>query len=294
LSTIRLPAPAKVNLFLAVTGRRADGFHDLVSLVVPLDWGDTLEAADGGGSVSVESDSDSVPRGRDNLVAKAAAAFAEATGWDKGGAFFLQKRIPAGAGLGGASSDAASALTALNRMAGEPLGPAALAKVAAAVGSDCPLFLSGAGVVMRGRGEVTLPLGPAAQGRLRGARLLLFKPTFSVATPWAYGRLAASAPSSYCDAAWAEERLGSWLADPPKPLSALLFNSMDAAVFPKYPALPVLLGQLRKKFGVDAAMTGSGSACFAVLGEGADAGPVADEVRGSLGPSAFVQEARIA
>ena len=147
-----LPCPAKLNLLLAVTGRRADGFHELVSLVAPVELGDTL-TVEPALEFSLTCDAPTLPVDDTNLVLKAAQAFRVATSWRGGARFALTKRIPSGAGLGGGSSDAATALLALNRLAGEPLAPAALAQVAAEVGSDCALFLPGGPVVMRGRGD---------------------------------------------------------------------------------------------------------------------------------------------
>ena len=229
-------APAKINLFLAVTGRRTDGFHDLVSVVAPLAWGDTLwiesggrraesgeiepnaaaEAVTGGG-ITLECDEACVPGDETNLIVKAARLFREATGWREPVHFRLEKRIPLGAGLGGGSSDGTAALRGLDLLAGHPLAPAALAELAARVGSDCALFLHGAPVVMRGRGERVAALPAAAAARLRGRRVLVFKPDFGIGTPWAYQRLAAEAPAGYVPAAEAEARLAAWLADPSAP-----------------------------------------------------------------------------
>jgi 4-diphosphocytidyl-2-C-methyl-D-erythritol kinase len=290
-----IPAPAKLNLLLAVTGRRADGFHDLVSLVVPLDFGDTLrvEAAE---RMELSCDDPAVPADGTNLVLMAAQAFATASGWKGGARFALEKRIPAGAGLGGGSSDAVAALLALNRMAGPEfaLNATRLAAVAAAVGSDCPLFLAGGPVVMRGRGERLEALPPRAVGRLAGRRVLVVKPGFGISTPWAYGRLAAGAPGSYLAAAEAEARLRRWIGDERAAAEELLFNSMEPPAFRKFPALPLLLEELRGKFGFAAGMSGSGSACFALLPEGADAAAATALVRRAWGASVFVREARIA
>jgi 4-diphosphocytidyl-2-C-methyl-D-erythritol kinase len=145
---------------------------------------------------------------------------------------------------------------------------------------------------MRGRGERIEPLAPEAAARLSGRRVLVFRPGFAVSTPWAYGRLAAAAPRLYVPAEEAEARLGGWLAGG-APAEALLFNSMERAAFPKFPALPCLLEALREAFGLACVMSGSGSACFALLPEAADAAPVALAVRRAWGPSALVVETRI-
>jgi 4-diphosphocytidyl-2-C-methyl-D-erythritol kinase len=286
-------APAKLNLFLAVTGRRTDGFHDLVSLVAPVAWGDTLRVEAAEKDFSLACDDPSVPCDETNLVLQAAGAFRAASGWKGGAKFFLEKRIPMGAGLGGGSSDAAAALRALNELSGRLLSAAALEQVAGGIGSDCPLFLRQAPVLMRGRGERIAALSEAAKARLRGRRVLIFKPPFGVPTPWAYARLAAGAARNYLPAPVAESRLARWLDDESAPLDQLLFNSFEPGVFGKFVALPVLLAELRKRFGANPGMSGSGSACFLLLAEDALVSELTAAIRSSWGTPAFVVETRM-
>ncbi len=300
-------SPAKINLFLAVLGKRPDGYHDLVSLAAPLAFGDTLEATPAD-SFSVTCDDPAVPLDGTNLILKAALAFRAAANWPGGAQFRLQKRIPIGAGLGGGSSNAAAALLFLNEFAGHALSPDALSAVAAQVGSDCPLFLHQRPVVLRGRGERIEPLPPAAAARVRGRRVLLFMPSFGVSTPWAYGQWShqdeprtASVPSSSApppigDKDAADSILAPWLAST-APAEKLLFNSLEAPVFEKYVALPALLTDLRRDFGFAAAMSGSGSCCFALLPP--DVAPnrvqaAIAAIRSAYGPATFVQETTIA
>ena len=289
-------SPAKINLFLAVTGRRADGFHDLVSVVAPLDFGDQLvarpEAPASGGQFGLVCDQPDVPVDGGNLVLKAAEAFAVATGWKQPVCFRLTKRIPVGAGLGGGSSNAVAALRALNRLSGGKLDAAGLERLAAGLGSDCVLFLRDAPVVMRGRGERVelLPVGPAA--RLRGRAILLFKPSFGISTPWAYARMIARG-TDYLPAAAAEAKLAGWL-DGTAPAEELLFNNMEPAAFEKYLALPLLLERLRREFGVAAAMSGSGSTCYALLRDGQVTSALAARIRELWSAEIFMQEARLA
>jgi 4-diphosphocytidyl-2-C-methyl-D-erythritol kinase len=268
--------PAKLNLFLAVTGRRADGFHELVSVVAPLECGDTLtvtpRVAEGFG---LTCDDPAVPTGEANLIIKAALAFADATGWRRGVEFHLAKTLPMGAGLGGGSSDAAGALRALNRLAGDPLDRAALATLAAEIGSDCPLFLHDGPVVVRGRGERIEALPDEGRRRLAGR--------------W----LAAEAPGSYLPAEQAECRLAAWLADEWAPAEALGFNSLERPAFGKFVALPAMLALVRETHGVEARMSGSGSACYAWV-EDAQAGErVAQTVREAWGETAWIRVNRL-
>lgn len=298
MRVVSIFARAKLNLFLAVTGRRPDGFHDLVSLVAQLDFGDTLTCELAGPNAGVEStldcDDPAVPRDDTNLVLKAARLFADATGWRQPVRFSLTKRIPMGAGLGGGSSDGVAALRALDRLAGTALEHSKLAELAAQLGSDCPLFLHEGPVVMRGRGERIEPLSADIARRLRGRRVLVFKPGFGIATPWAYARLAAGAPASYLDASEAEARLAAWLRDPAAAAEAVLFNNMEPPAFAKFVALPALLEQLEREFGLSGRMSGSGSACFAILGEDTPIDPLVATIRAAWGDSAFVIHARLA
>lgn len=290
-------SPAKLNLFLAVTGRRADGFHDLVSLVVKLDFGDTLTAelkkGEDAGAASLTCNDPAVPVDDSNLVLKAARLFAAATGGKGAVHFALDKRIPMGAGLGGGSSNGATALRLLNQLAGNPLAPAQTAALAAQLGSDCPLFLADGPIIMRGRGERVTALPTQAAARLSGRRVLLFKPAFGISTPWAYGQLAAVAPSGYLPEPEAEAKLETWLRDPSVAAEALLFNNMEPPAFAKYLALPTLLDQLRQRFGLSPRMSGSGSTCFAFLHQEVDTRPIVAAIRDAWGESAFVAEARL-
>jgi 4-diphosphocytidyl-2-C-methyl-D-erythritol kinase len=290
-------SPAKINLYLAVTGRRSDGYHDLVSVVAQLDFGDQLVAESRGQRTaegrqfSLECSDQAVPVDDTNLVLKAAQAFVAVTGWKGGVQFKLTKHIPPGAGLGGGSSNAVAALRALNKLAGGVLEEDELAGIAATLGSDCTLFLTPAPVVMRGRGERIEPLAGNAERRLRGRRVLLFKPSFAISTAWAYGRMAARG-TDYLPVAEAVARLAVWQQGG-APAEDLLLNNMEGAAFEKFIALPVLLGMLRAEFGVTPQMSGSGSACFALLGDNLVTAPLVERIRREWGSTAFVQEARI-
>lgn len=303
---IEVSAPAKLNLFLAITGRREDGFHDLVSVVAKVAFGDTLQIERQAAGFALTCDDPAVPVGEENLVLKAARAYAAASGWSGGAHFFLRKRVPMGAGLGGGSSDAVAVLLGLNRLAERPLAIGPLTEIAARLGSDCPLFLKEGPVTMRGRGEriETLPSGAAA--RLQGRRVLIFKPAFGISTPWAYGRMVAvdrarrdsptlredKASRIYLPPTEAEARLADWVGGS-QPAESLLYNNMERVAFHKFTALPVLLDRIQQRFGVVAGMSGSGSACFSLLGETTPAEPIAEAIRADWGPSVFVTETRI-
>ena len=279
-------AHAKLNLSLAITGRRADGFHELISLVAPIALADTL-TLDVGRPLGLTCDDASLPVDGSNLVLKAAAAYVKRRPSAPTGHFHLTKKVPHGAGLGGGSSDAAAALRLLDQASGDPLGLEVLETLAAEVGSDCPFFVRGQAAVMRGRGERLEILPLAARAALAGRKVVLVKPPFGVPTPEAYALLAKA--GKYRPAAQAEAELAAWIAQPAAVPSAL-GNDLAAPVFAKYLALPVGLESFRRATGVNWQMTGSGSACFAFVSDGFDHARLRADVRRAWGPGAWVEE----
>ena len=146
-------APAKLNLFLHVVGRRVDGYHLLESVFQLLDFGDTVEiSVRGDGEVRRTSELAGVPQAAD-LVVRAARALKEATGVALGAEISVFKRIPMGGGLGGGSSDAATVLLALNRLWHLDLPRTALARIGLTLGADVPFFIFGRNAFARGIGE---------------------------------------------------------------------------------------------------------------------------------------------
>ena len=279
-------AHAKLNLSLAITGRRADGFHELISLVAPIALADTL-TLDVGRPLGLTCDDASLPVDGSNLVLKAAAAYVKRRPSAPTGHFHLIKKVPHGAGLGGGSSDAAAALRLLDQASGDPIGLEVLETLAAEVGSDCPFFVRGQAAVMRGRGERLEILPLAARAALAGRKVVLVKPPFGVPTPEAYALLAKA--GKHRPAAQAEAELAAWIAQPAADPSAL-GNDLAAPVFAKYLALPVGLESFRRATGVNWQMTGSGSACFAFVSDGFDHARLRADVRRAWGPGAWVEE----
>lgn len=292
MEPFELFSPSKINLVLAITGLRADGFHDLVSLVAPLAWGDTLTVSRArSGEDALSCDFPGVPTDHSNLILKAAAALRTALPSDNQPPFVhfnLEKKTPAGAGLGGGSGNAAAALLALNRLLPKPVSEAFLEQVSAQVGSDCPLFIKAAPVVMRGRGERLTMLSPEAQAMITGRRVCIFKPSFGINTGWAYGQMKAHAPAAYAQAGGAVSRLEAWLQAPCDTLP--LFNNMQDSVFEKYVALPVLLDIIRERFQFPCLMSGSGSACFALPADDANVAALRACVEAAWGPNAWIAD----
>ena len=284
-------APAKVNLTLAVHGRRDDGFHALTSLVVACEFRDTLDGRINLGESDVlSSDGVEVPLDSSNLILKAAAVFRKVTGSTDHFDFRLTKRIPIGAGLGGGSSDGVAALKLMDALSGTGLGRDVMLELAAQLGSDCPFFVDGAPALMCGRGERIEPLDEELVSRLKGQRLVLFRPSFGIDTGWAYGCLAAYPDLYYTDESDARGRVAALLEG--GDLSELLQNVFESAVGRKFIAIPVLLEKLRAR-GHACLMSGSGSCCFALVKNDISASEIVELSRKCWGERIFWVETSI-
>jgi len=174
-SLLDLPAPAKLNLFLHVTGRRPDGYHLLQSVFVLIDWADTLhfERRDDG-ALHRHDRGDALPE--DDLCLRAARALSQASGCTFGADIHIEKRLPSGAGMGGGSSDAASTLLALNRLWGLNWSRDRLLPIALKLGADVPFFVGGRNAFVEGIGEVLTPI------EVPELRLAVVKPAASIGT----------------------------------------------------------------------------------------------------------------
>ncbi len=288
---IEISSPAKINLMLAVTGLRDDGFHSLTSLVAPLSFGDTIfiRVEAGKKGISLESSDPTLPNDDGNLAWRAAGLFLKRFGIDSRVEIRIEKNIPIGAGLGGGSSNAATVLKGLAALFEIQDGPV-LSELAEKLGSDCPLFLNPEPLIMRGRGEEIERLNDPAKRSLAGESLVLFKPAFGISTPWAYQSLARS--GDYSEASEAEKRLSAWKEEALS-LNELLSNSFDSVVGQKYPSIPLMLKSIRQKTGASCLMSGSGSACFALCDD-VKASYVRELVAEYWGAKAFFRSTRIA
>jgi len=241
--------PAKVNLYLKVLGRRADGYHELVTVMQPLSLADELTVTPGGVGITLECDHPELPRGEANLVWRAAQGFAQAWGREVGAHFILRKRIPVAAGLGGGSSDAAGALRALNTLAGEPLKAASLHRLAGRLGADVPFFLKGGPAVARGTGTrltaITLP----------AYWYLLLNPGVPLSTRWVYENLdLAQLPHGPKLKAWDPEHPEEWVR-----------NDLNTVTLRRFPELAGLLEQLRQQGAGAQGISGSGPTVFGLF-----------------------------
>ncbi len=252
---IRIAAHAKINLTLAVLGRRADGYHELDTIMHAISLADTveIEKADG---LSLVVEAGTAPLGQENLMMRAAACFFSEIGIAGGAVMRLWKRIPQEAGLGGGSADAAAVLRGLNCLYGNPFPLAELVRRAAVIGADVPFCVMGGAARCRGIGEILTSLSS-----WEGLPFLIVRPAVSVSTRAAYTALdeSGSARENKTDAAEKALREKSFSA-----LAAAFSNDFESALFPTNPALAKASAEL-KAFGFPTMMTGSGSAFFVFI-----------------------------
>ncbi len=275
----RILAPAKVNLWLRVLGRRPDGFHELDTLFQAVDLCDevTVWRRDQAG-VGLEVEGAEVGPARENLAYRAVLAFRDAAGPGaaSGGVdILLRKRIPAGAGLGGGSSDAAAVLRCMNAVWGHLLAPAVLLELGASLGSDVAFFLGGSAVARgRGRGERLEPMPPLPE-----AHLVLVLPPAHVATGPAYGALARHRMAHGSGGgAVPPDATPSWRA-----LAEWAVNDFELVVPPAHPPVAASLAALRAAGARPALLSGSGGACFGVFEDGGRASEAAARISEALG-----------
>jgi 4-diphosphocytidyl-2-C-methyl-D-erythritol kinase len=258
-------APAKVNLSLRVLGRRADGYHELDSLVAFAGVGDELSLAPGeAGELQISGPfSAGLSTGADNLVLKAERVFREEIAGLRSGRFHLVKRLPVASGIGGGSADAAAALRLLARINGLPLSHPALLAAAGRIGADVPVCLEPRARVMRGIGE---RLGPVL--RLPQLFALLVNPGEAVETApvfRALGLQAGQGHASGVQAFSAEEPLPETAAALVAAL-ALTGNDLEAPARAVAPVIGEVLSALSALPGCRLArMSGSGATCFALF-----------------------------
>ena len=252
--TLTAKAPAKLNLRLKVTGRRPDGYHELVSLMVPVDICDVLEFQVMPEKVELIWEGLPVPVDENNLVIRAAEAFLVRSGL-KGGVFArVTKNIPVAAGMGGGSSDAAATLLCLNHLWSGPLTLETLRELALQLGADVPFFLEPKPSIARGIGEVLEPI-------VRWPELwyLIVTPRFQVSTAWVYGNLRLGLTLNEYG------RIKDQLGKESLVISQFLDNDLESVTSAKFPMLVRIKKTLLDAGAEGALMTGSGPSVFGVF-----------------------------
>jgi 4-diphosphocytidyl-2-C-methyl-D-erythritol kinase len=255
-------SPCKVNLLLNILGKRADGFHELETVMHPVNICDELTFARAGSGLQLTCNHPELPTDAKNLVYRAAASFLAGAQISDGVHIHLQKNLPLAGGIGGGSANAAVTITALNELFGSPLPPDKRHELAAALGSDIPFFLYDQPALATGRGEKVelLPDFPA----LRGNAFFLAHPGFGISTPWSYQNLALF-PEALNGQKGRAAALISKLQSNDLPAAAGgFYNSLEAPAFDKFPVLLLYKDFLRENGAEVSLMSGSGSTTFAI------------------------------
>ena len=280
MSLIKL-SPCKVNLLLNILGQRADGFHELETVMQPVALCDELSFEKSNGGISLTCSEPTLPVDASNLVCRAAAAFFQRGKISGGVKMHLEKKIPMAAGLGGGSGNAATTLLALNELFAGPLDETQLHEAAAALGSDVPFFLQTRPALATGRGEMVQPLKNFAA--LEGCAFLLVHPGFGIATAWAYRELARFPAAFHGERGRANKLIELLNSGDLRKAAREFYNSLEAPALEKYPWLAVLQDFLRENGAAVALMSGSGSTTFAITRDLCSAQELEERVREKFG-----------
>lgn len=255
-------SPCKVNLLLNILGKRADGFHELETVMQPVNLCDGLFFERAANGVQLSCSEKTLPVDSKNLVHRAAENFLEAVKISDGVKIHLEKKIPLAAGLGGGSGNAATTLLALNELFGAPLTISRLDEIAATLGSDVPFFLYNQPALATGRGEKVQSLEnfPA----LVGKAFFLIHPGFGIATPWAYQTLAKFPAALNGTPGRAQKLISKLQAGDLRAASNEFYNSLEAPALDKFPVLELFQEFLLNEGALAVLMSGSGSTTFAL------------------------------
>lgn len=261
MRTIHSLAPAKINVFLRIIGRQSDGYHLLDSLMIPVSLCDEIriEVDTEKGKQGEEAqfvltcDKPSVPNDETNLVYRAAVLLLREAGVRATVAIHLRKRIPAGAGLGGGSSDAATTLKGLNALLELGFSEEQLCQLGTQLGADVPFFIPCRPAHVEGIGEILTPVPPFPH-----RWLVLVAPPFGVSTPWAYRQFDKLSPPRDQSSS-VKPPSGKW------PSPELLVNDLERAVFPDYPQIATIKSAMLHLAAEGALMSGSGSSVFGIF-----------------------------
>jgi len=248
-------APAKLNIRLKVTGRRPDGYHELVSIMVPVSLFDHLELEmTRPGRIRLTCQGLTVPDNEENLVYRAARAFFSRTGLGPGLSVRLTKNIPVAAGLGGGSSDAACTLKALNNMCSNPLTSDELAELAVSLGADMPFFLKNRPCIARGIGEILEPIE-----KWPVFWYVIVAPPIKVSTARVYANLKLKLTTGEYDS------IIIYLKSEPFNVAEILENDLEMVTASRFPVINTIKKALLDGGAKGALMTGSGPSVFGIF-----------------------------
>ncbi len=286
---IEVRAPAKVNLFLDIHGKRADGYHSIRSLLVPVSLSDNVVIKTQKTDIETIMQSsvklDGIPwpiamaSSEDNLTTRAARLLKATTGYPEGARIYLEKNVPIAGGLGGGSADAAAVLKGLNTVWKTGLSIEALMKLGARLGSDIPAMVHGGVICMEGRGERITPVSRDSGSPLW---MVLVNPGFGVSTADIYSRYTSDLTSTV-----SEDKFNYILSGLGKgcleTIRNGLFNSLQKTVFRKYPLLEVIKNELEQAKALGVLLSGTGSTILGLVRDVDHGLDVEARVRRALG-----------
>jgi 4-diphosphocytidyl-2-C-methyl-D-erythritol kinase len=276
---IELGSPAKINLFLKVTGKRPDGYHDLVSLMGCISLSDRVVLRTGAAAIMVSCSFPGVPEDRSNLAVQAAELFYERHPARDRVAIEIEKQIPVGAGLGGGSSNAAAVLRGLNAHYGQPISVNQLSRMGASIGADVPFFLFGRPALATGIGERL-----TAFDGLDRWKVVVIYPGFSIPTASVYKKL--NLGLTKC-----ENHLKAFSLKQNGFLPAQhLCNDLETVVIPRYPEIAVVKKKLLENGAIGALMSGSGSSVFGMFADSQAARLAGKVLAAHYGDAVFVAD----
>ncbi len=270
--SITVRCSAKINLYLDVIRRRDDGYHDIETVFQPVTLYDIIRIESAAGGITLTGDDPGISWDSSNLCWKAADLILGEDREGRGVSISVRKSIPAGAGLGGGSSDAAGVRTGVNELVSLGIDGPRLMKTALEIGSDVPFFLFGSPAIGRGRGELLEKINGLDTGTI-----LIVKPNISVSTRWAYQN-----PNLILTRSEGGHRLNCLLGglrDFPD-IALKTSNSFQEVVVGEYPEIGRILVLLEREGARLSSLSGSGSACFALYEDDTTASRVRDLMLG--------------
>ncbi len=275
---LRILSPAKVNLFLRVLGKRKDGYHEILSLIQPINLYDevTIEAGSGDG-ITVRCTDPTIPQDEGNLAWKAVDTFLRETSLRRSVRVEITKRIPAGAGLGGGSSNASSVLKGLNMLLRTGLSVETLMEMAGTIGSDVPFFIQGGSAVVRGRGE------KVERVELYRYHYVLVNPGFHVSTRWVYSNLDLTKSGKDNILIFSKNAL-----DDPLSIKDWLVNDLESVVLRRYPELEEIKELLKKAGALGSLMSGSGATVYGLFVDSREAEYAFERIKREFSGTGYV------
>lgn len=261
MQSLTLNTAAKINLSLDVVGKRADGYHLLSTVMQSVSLADQvyLELDKQGSGLILLCDTPGIPLDEQNTACRAARLFLDATGIDAGVRIYIEKKIPAAAGLAGGSSDAAAVLFGLSELCDHPLDAPVLFGLAERIGADVPFCLLGGTALCEGIGEILTPL-PAFDG----LSVLLVKPDFGLSTPWVFSQLDLARLGSRPDQPALIDAMRQRDLEAMRQATA---NVLESVSIKAHPVLNEIRGRLTQLGAGLAMMSGSGPTVFGLFAD---------------------------